>query len=307
MTNLLTRSRRARVLVPSLLVVVLLGSAVITAAPGESATTTAGPVTVTATPTQGLADGQVIAIHLDIGEGEIYEARAHLCRHDAHISNTTSFGFQSGKCPVAAIGAGQFDEAVTPEPGAKSADLNFTVGIGGITWVDELGYPHEMSCGPGAPCDLVVQVQITDDTVYATFPLLLGEGAEPVPPPPPAADPGAPDPAAAAADAGAAASAAPSAPPASNDAQAAKHAAATAANAKHKDAAGSSSSDAAGANGGATAERTLAAQPTVAVTAAGVSRGVRVFFSMLAGLAGGVLIVLIIARARRRMSSLGAT
>ena len=158
--------------------------------PRAPATNSDGAVTITVTPTEGLADGQPVSIHAEAtGGAQIFELRAHLCQAGAGIDNTSEFGFQGPYCPNGAIGAGQFDEGVTPPPGSTTADMQFAVGMGGVTWLDEQGYVHELTCGAGHPCDLVVEAQITNDTAFVTFPLLIGEGAPPPPPPPPSTDP----------------------------------------------------------------------------------------------------------------------
>jgi hypothetical protein len=53
-----------------------------------------------------------------------------------------------------------------------------------VQWIDERGFPHSFKCGPGAPCNLVVRVQVTGDTVFANVPICFGFGcpAEPQPP-----------------------------------------------------------------------------------------------------------------------------
>ena len=285
-----------RIVMPALLVAFMGAAVVATAGPGGGATADAGPVVVTANPTAGITDGQVVSIHAEAPPGaQIYEIRARLCRHNAAINNAIKFGFQGRMCPVAAIGAGQFDEGFTPAPGTTAVDLAFAVGMGAITWVNELGYVNELQCGPGSPCDLVVQLQIPNDTVYATFPLLIGEGQVPPPPPPEeSAPPAAP-----------AGAAAPDAAAARTDGSAPADGSKAKPAAEGKSGSSKTSDSSSGAATPEAVDSDAAADlvnvPSAVIIPPDSTRSWRVFSGGIAGLVGGALIVLIVVRARRRM------
>ena len=274
------------------LVLIVAGSVFVLAPPASTATGTAGPINVTMTPTVGLGDAQVVNIHAEATNGaELFEIRAHVCSTGA-VTNFVDFGYQGPLC-VAQGGikegglSGDYETFVVPE-NKVSGDLQFRAGTGTVGWLDEIGYPHTLNCGPGAPCALVVQLQTTNATTYYAADLCWGGGcpAEPGEPPPAAppaeaAPPAAPDPAAnAAAPAGQAAAAPAGAIPAA--------------------------ADAAKASDKASSTRELdgeAAPASLTVDPSEIPRSVRVLAAEIAGIAGGVLIVLIIMRAKRRMAA----
>lgn len=283
------------------LVVLVAALTFLAAPPGSTATGTAGPVNVSVTPSVGLADGQTVAIHAEAtGGAELFEIRAHVCRSGA-ISNFVDFGYQGPYC-VAQGGIaqgglnGDYETFVAPES-RVAGDLEFRAGTGSVGWLDELGEPHTLTCGPGSPCALVVQLQITNATVYYTTGLCFGggcpaePGTEPSAAPVAAAEPppaSTPDPAAAPAAAAPADAAAASAAPQSGAATAAPKAAS--------------------GEGSATSSPRTQALGAGAQTAAltvdpnDIPNSIRVFAAEAAGIAGGVLIVLIVMRARRRMA-----
>ena len=278
-------------------------AAVATAGPGSGATNRDGAVAVTVTPTEGLADGQRVAIHAEAtGGAQIFELRAHLCQAGAGIDNTSEFGFQGPYCPNGPIGAGQFDEGVVPPAGSTTADLEFAVGMGGVTWLDEQGYVHELTCGPGSPCDLVVEAQITNDTAFVTFPLLIGEGSPPPPPPPPPSSTEPPPAAAAGSGAGQSGATPPDAgATGAKSPGAGKLAGSGAAAAAGSSAARSSNGSDGGASVGGVLSTIGDAVGAVATGDPQFSQSVRVFAGGVAGVIGGALVVLIVVRARRRM------
>ena len=141
-----------------------------------------GPVKVSVT----TASGQTLAVHAEATGGvQLFEIRAHICRHGASISNTVDFGYQGSAC-VAEGGikegglSGDYETFAAPA-NRVSGDLAFRAGTGTVGWLDEVGYPHTLTCGPGAVCDLVVQLQITNGTVFYAAPVCFG-GACPAEP-----------------------------------------------------------------------------------------------------------------------------
>ena len=191
--------RMDRLRITQMVCVLVLGisvAALLAARPAATATGTAGPINVQVSPSVGLSDGQVLNIHAEATNGaELFEIRAHVCSSGA-ISNFVDFGYQGPYC-VAAAGikegglSGDYETFVVPD-NRVSGDLQFRAGTGSVGWLDEIGYPHTLACGPGAPCALVVQLQTTNATTYYATDLCWGEGCpsepgEAPPPPPPSA------------------------------------------------------------------------------------------------------------------------
>ncbi len=325
----MTRAHRVnRLMVPLLFVVLFLAAAVATADTGAGLTAPAGPATVSVS-----ADGPTRhdpCRKLVPDDSQIFAIAAHLCQPGAGITNTSAFGFQGEFCPNFPVGDGDVETSAQLPPGTRAADLQFRVGSGGVAWADELGYAHQLTCGAGSPCDLVVQLQVPGDDVYAAFTVVYGPTSlfEEPPPPAPAA-PAAPDPAAppaAAADPAAQPTTAPAggkgaggkAGDGCQDESAAKDSTAepgstttsttttTTPQANCADSAGAAGEGGGTGDGGASSDREIAAaRPSSAIVSEGVSRGVRVFASGVAGLVGGALIVLIVVRARRKMQLAG--
>jgi hypothetical protein len=146
-----------------------------------AATGTAGPATVTVTPTAGVVDGDAVAIHASVPQGtRIYELRAHLCVPGRTLRANFDFGFQGRRCTNAVVGSGDVERVAAFPAGVTGADLSgFKVGEGTVHWVNERGYDQTIDCGPGRPCDLVVRVQITNDTRFFTAPLCYGSKCAP--------------------------------------------------------------------------------------------------------------------------------
>jgi hypothetical protein len=136
----------------------------------------AGRIAVSVTPTSRVTDGEAVAIHAEAPAGiVIYQISAHLCLPGPNVRTNFDFGFQGQRCSNKALGRGDVEQTVEFADGVKAGSLDsFKVGEGSLLWVDELGYPKTISCGPGHPCDLVVRVQITDNTVFFTTPLCYG-------------------------------------------------------------------------------------------------------------------------------------
>ena len=235
-------------------------------------------------------------VHAEVPQGtELFEIRAHLCQHGAAITDTYAFGFQDGFCPNAPIGDGDFEQKVELPRGTTAGDLDsFKVGTGTVNWTDELGDTHSLTCGPGAPCDLVVQLQITDTTVFFTTVACYSDCPAPDPNGPPAIP------------VGAAAAAPPAAPaPAADGGSSAAGgkaaSGAAAAPASAAPATGAPTSRASGSAKGAASSEIVAASaasssdPSLSTTA-------RVLAGEAAGLIGGVLIVLIVVRGRRKLA-----
>jgi hypothetical protein len=278
------------------------------ASPAVPATGNAGPATVTVTPTSGLTDGQALTINAKVPSGtELFEIRAHLCAPNAGISNTYDFSFQGSFCSKAKPGAGDNETVVALPRGSTSADLGFKAGVGTMSWTDEdwtTPNPHTVTCGPDSPCDLVVQLQITDDTVFYTVPLCYGATC----PKDPAAAPSTPPAAGGSAGSGGAAAVG------AADSSAASAAAANGATSGGATAGGAAAATAQGRSG---VSSVSSGDPSgsgsnpedIATAVFGspvVHRAVRVFTAGVVGAIGGLVIALIIARARRQMRTAAA-
>jgi len=269
----------------------------------------AGPISLTVNRT---ADGQGLMAHADAPPGVvIYEIAAHLCLHDSNVHNIFDFGFQGRKCTNAAVGGSDVDQVVQAPEGASRIDLPiFRTGTGGtVRWVSSRGYDQEITCGPGAPCDVVFQLQITDDTVYYTTAVCWDTASCPAgsvddpatrapPPPPPAANQDATPAPVAATDTPAPATTPKAAPPTKPSGAASKGNASSAAPGPR--------SSASSGNGNPDA-RPSGISITDASTSdtGGPSRGTRVQAAAVAGLAGGALIAGLVTRGRRRITGMG--
>src|SRR5262249_24802351 len=72
--------------------------------------------------------------------------------------------------------------------GTGSGDLDFRIGQGtGAPWTDFFGTTHQLTCGPQNPCQIVVQLQVPNTTVFYSSALVYGAKAPGSDPPPTAA------------------------------------------------------------------------------------------------------------------------
>jgi hypothetical protein len=292
--------------------------------PAEATAGNAGPVTVSVT----AKSAGTIGVHVTAPSGvEIYEIRAHLCV-PGDVSNTYDFGFQGKLCSNAPIGAGDFEKVAAYADGASQGSLEMHVEAGSVDWVNERGFPGTLTCGPDKTCNLVVQVQVTDATVYYTAALCIGASCP--------QDPAAPDGGNTVAVAGPAPASPPAVPSANPDVSANANvtpppaastpagqnpcktstpkSSTTATNGSTTTTTTPCAPAAAGAGtarGGGTSSsssgqgldaHTTSQQATGVISADGdtPSRGVRVFVAAVAGALGGARIVSVISRTRRR-------
>ena len=170
--------------VPGVVVaMVAIAAVMVVSQPARSYTGAIGyVVNVKANPTVGLADGQAVAVHVEtVGGITMFDVQAHLCQAGAGIKNGFEFDLDGPFCsPSRASPAA--DAAVDQRGGGSSADLTFHVGIGtGAPWNETDGGTHTLTCGPGAPCDLVLQVAMSEQNFYHAIPLCFGDGCGPEP------------------------------------------------------------------------------------------------------------------------------
>jgi len=269
----------------------------------------AGPLTVSTTESAGDAVTNV-SIHAEAPAGTvIYELRAHLCNVVglALVDNTYDFGYQGQRCANVPLGGGDVETIASYQNGSQSADLQFHAGRGSLQWVNELGYSNTLECGPGSPCLLVVQAQITDKTVFFNAALCYGVecpaglGTAPSAPAPPAAPP----PAAAAVETPPSATGASSTPASTAPAVGASNAGATAGGHAESRSTGvadgtrSTSRNAALGAEDRELDQASPASSTLSVSTALLSQRERVFLAAIVGALGCARIVHVMTRARR--------
>src|SRR5262245_28578608 len=302
--------------------VAAIGVVLLMASPAAAAVGQAGPVALLVAPTNGLTDSQTIGIHAQAAPGsDLFEIKAHLCQGDVTIDNTWDFGFDSAYCsklPVSPNADAETSVELPRNAGGKG-DLNFRVGTGQApTWWDVDGAPHTYACGNG-PCQLVVQVQVPNNTYFYSAPLCFGAScpSEPVLVFPPA-DPTPPG-KAQGSGGGAASDKSPNPTTKGQNQAGARGSAAgggksgTAEPAKTTPTSTPTTSPPGGAAGssgaapgsGQDAQQAAAGTQASAASNASheLSRTARVFLGGAAGVLGGALIAWIVVRARRRMQS----
>jgi hypothetical protein len=277
-----------------------------TAIPAGAVSGQAGPIAISVTPTSGVGDGQMVTIHAAANPGsDLYQITAHLCQGGVSITDNYNFGFDGPYCTKQPVSADSDAETTVeiPRGSGGKGDLAFRVGAGTApTWFDFDGVIRSFTCGPGSPCQLVVQLQVPNDTAFYSATLCYGGDCPPeAPPAPPPAAP------AAAGDGGqgnGAAAGQGSKAGAGSGQGSGQHGTSDAAGKQTGTATPASTAVPAAANG-QDAQRAATGVSATSVSDAGhaLSRATRVLLGGLAGLIGGALIVLIVLRARRRMQS----
>jgi hypothetical protein len=174
---------RLRRLPGVLITMVAIAVVMVVSQPARSYTGSIGDlVKVTATPTVGLTDGQPVAVHVEtVGGMVMYDVQAHLCRPNAGIKNGFEFDLDGPNCSPSRVSPAA-DAVVENDATGTTSDLTFHVGVGtGTPWQETDGGPHSLTCGPGAPCDLVLEVAIPGQNVFHAIPLCFGDGCGPEP------------------------------------------------------------------------------------------------------------------------------
>jgi hypothetical protein len=311
----------------------LAGIAAFWAEPAPAVTGTAGPATVTITGNANAANGQVAHIHAQATSGDLFEIRAHICAGGAAIRNTFNFSFDGAFCTPTALAAGSDAATLVAIPAGSGGkgDLAFRIGQGtGKPWTDFWGTTHTLTCGPRNACELVVQLQVTDSTVFYTAPICYGApcpttgGPDPATTTPAAAGGGATPVATTAVGAGTPAGAGTAIttrgtgkPAGHTTRTTATHSTVTTAAAGGASGsasgvaspatptgAGSTGSPSNAASGSSSSNRHPAGLESVSTTVFGrftAHQALRVFAAGLAGLIGGILLALIGSQARRQM------
>ena len=132
------------------------------------------PVTVTASPTVGLVDGQAITVTVTAGSSPIYGVEARQCSSAAgSIDYTADFSpTVSGKCAATALGSAGADvyQSVTTVDPHSSATLTFKVGKGTSTFALQSGGNATVTCNGTNDCKLTLLLQVTGGTVFKSIP-----------------------------------------------------------------------------------------------------------------------------------------
>ncbi len=180
----------SRVLGVALFVLLALAGLVSAGAPAGAVTGTAGPVTVNVNPTDHPGSGTPITVVAQVDGAELFEIQAHLCQHGVDISNTFDFSFASAYCTPTPLAPDTDAEVIKKVlPRVTEDRLTFRLGLGtSAPWTDFNGQSHTLTCDASHLCDVVLQFQVTDTTVFYAAPL---DGSTPAPPttPPSTANP----------------------------------------------------------------------------------------------------------------------
>jgi hypothetical protein len=258
-----------------------------------------GPITVTISPAVNLGDGQVVTVHAKSNDPGtvIFAMKAHLC-HPGVVKGDTSFSLDNPQCTSVPIGQSDVEQRVAI-PGGAEGELRFKVGTGTATWITTIGLDGSLTCDAANPCELVLQTEITNGTVYFRAPLCYGSAC-PADTDPNVAPVPAPAPPAAGTDGGAGGAAA---TPEASDSASGKSVTGANANAVGSVKGSGTSHSSSHASGAELASAQSAS--AVSVPGKGLSRGVRVLLALVAGAIGGALIVAIVNHSRTRGRNLG--
>ena len=131
------------------------------------------PVTVTASSTVGLVDGQAITVTVTAGSSPIYGVEARQCWAAGSIDYTADFSpTVSGKCAATALGSAGADvfQSVTTIAPHSSASLTFKVGKGSSTFTLQSGVGTAVVCNGINDCKLTLLLQVAGGTVFKSIP-----------------------------------------------------------------------------------------------------------------------------------------
>jgi hypothetical protein len=130
------------------------------------------PVKISVTPTNGLHNLSEVTVHVQANPGSsIFSVEAKQCRAEPRVTVSAEFVPSGGRCAPneLAPGADKDVKTITPPPNT-SADVTFKVGVGSATWPAKYG-PGSISCGPGAPCTLVLELEVPQATDFYSIPI----------------------------------------------------------------------------------------------------------------------------------------
>ncbi|HEY3670844.1 MAG TPA: hypothetical protein VGN51_07915 [Acidimicrobiia bacterium] len=178
----------------AILAVALSFDVVDAASPSGPVPATTNTVTLSASPVTGLTDGQTITYSVTTSGSTTLTGAvtAHLCKHGLTGYSTSNFGYsgsQGVRCVYQAgiVSGGltdaDYEAAQNFFQAATTGALTFKAGTGSLVWGSVTGQgPLSIQCDSSNPCDLVVQVNLTGDSVATTYfiqPLEYGGGGGP--------------------------------------------------------------------------------------------------------------------------------
>ena len=155
---------------------------------------TTNTVTLTAAPVTGLTDGQTITYSVATSGSTTLTGAvtAHLCKHGLTGYTTSNFGYSGSQGVRCVYQAGIVSGGLTSADyeatqnffqATSTGALAFKAGTGSLVWGSVTGQgPLSIQCDSSNPCDLVVQVNLTGDSVATTYfiqPLEYGGGGGP--------------------------------------------------------------------------------------------------------------------------------
>ena len=155
---------------------------------------TTNAVTLTAAPVTGLTDGQTITYSVATSGSTTLTGgvTAHLCKHGLTGYTTSNFGYSGSQGVRCVYQAGIVSGGLTNADyeatqnffqATTTGALTFKAGTGSLVWGSVTGQgPLSIQCDSANPCDLVVQVNLTGDSVATTYfiqPLEYGGGGGP--------------------------------------------------------------------------------------------------------------------------------
>jgi hypothetical protein len=132
------------------------------------------PLSVMVSNTQGLKDGDAVAVHVIPQKGSVvYGFEAFLCK--AGVSYTLDPDIRpddTGKCIAHPLSANSQDYIqVKASPPYSSADTTFRVGVGTDHFALTDGTPATVTCGPGHLCVIVLKLQYPNAFGFQVIPI----------------------------------------------------------------------------------------------------------------------------------------
>ncbi len=178
-----TRSRRLlRGVVGGAVAAVVLGLATSVSGPQSASAQETPVLSVDATPTTGVVDGDAIDVRVAAGPGApniISGSRARICRDGVdYLTPADLLPYGKGDCPNVGVSSSATPggaAGVNPLPGGRSALGTLRVGTGRVQWGPaEDATAFELTCDVAHPCRLVVEIvtvqgTVIDDSIQVTF------------------------------------------------------------------------------------------------------------------------------------------
>jgi hypothetical protein len=140
--------------------------------PSANAEQASIPVSVSASPTVGLADLQEITVTVTAGDSPIYGVEARQCSAAASIDYTADFSpTVSGNCAGTPLSAGaDVYKSVTPVDPDTSVTLKFKVGKGASTFPLQSGGNATVTCDATNECKLTLLLQVDGGVRFSSIP-----------------------------------------------------------------------------------------------------------------------------------------